>query len=457
MRRNRCLLALYLVLLASAVPAGADVLGRKTMTRPYESAGWCHMPYREYLAELDPLEPLAFTAAGPTTIVIDVANVTNDGWSYSWIDNFTVVKLETLARDELWDFGGCLNGSYFDFTRLSNEELSSIAFQDRFNNGPHPGWTGEYAYWLPGSASLPRIPYDPSIVEGSLALGRPVDPATTTTFITLTDLVPGEQYGVSLWWHSSIPFSGADPPWMGVSVHDTPQLLNRSRWFDTIFPEPAQHPEGQFWDYFFIDVPEGSRNLVVDLDGLSADADLYVRHGNLPDFEHAACIPYLGGTDSEQCTFELPAPGRWWIGVVNYDLAPISYWVRASWDEPLDFYPLASPCRVLDTRDPPGLPLGSGWTDFVVVAGRCGVPWSAKAVSLNITAVDPTGSGHLSFWPANLSQPGTSVVNFPAGRNRANSAILGLATDGWGDLAVRPFVAGNGSVHLIVDVNGYFQ
>lgn len=455
MRSTRCLLALSLMLLS--LPAGADVLGRKSMTRPYESSGWCHMPYREYLAELDPLEPLAFTAAGPTTIVIDVANVTEDGWSYSWIDNFTVVKMETLARDELWKFGGCLNGSYFDFTQLSNEELPSIAFQDRFNDRSDPRWTGAHSYWSTDSAELPKIPDDPTVDEGSLALGRATDPPVTTTFITLTDLEPGEQYGVSLWWHSSIPFGGADTPWMGVSVHDTPKLANRSPRFDVIVPEQPQYPAGRSWDYFFIDVPEGSRNLVVDLYGLSSDADLYVRHGNLPDLAHADCEPSLRSTDDERCTFETPAPGRWWIGVVNFAPAPIDYAVKASWDEALDFHPLASPCRILDTRDPPGLPLGSGWIDFVVVAGHCGVPSSAKAVAINVTAANPTGNGYLQLWPANLSQPGTSVLNFQTGRNRANNAILGLATDGLGDLAVSPFVAGNGSVHLIVDVNGYFQ
>lgn len=430
------------------------------MTRPYESSGWCHLPYREFILDLDSLDPLAFTASGPTTVVVEVDNVTEDGWSYSWIDNFTVVKMQTFNRDELWDRGGCLDGSFFDFVSPLLSGDSGIAFQDLFFGAPHPGWTGvgpTGAYWTEDTAELPDVTAPPGVVDGALALGRPTDPARMSTSITLTDLVPGEEYAVSFWWHSSIPGSEAERPDMVVSVYDTPRLASGAPRLGSLAPEPDKPSTARSWDYFFIDVPEGSRNLVVDLYGLTSDADLYVRHGSLPDLEHADCSPFFGSTDDERCTFETPAPGRWWIGVVNFAPAPIDYTVKASWDEALDFYPLASPCRVLDTRDPPGLPLGSGWIDFVGVAGQCGVPSSAKAVSLNITAANPTGNGYMQLWPANLDRPNASVINFQAGRNRANNAILGLATDGWGDLAVSPFVAGNGSVHLIVDVNGYFQ
>ena len=53
--------------------------------------------------------------------------------------------------------------------------------------------------------------------------------------------------------------------------------------------------------------------------------------------------------------------------------------------------------------------------------------------------------------------PATSTINFSAGRTRANNAIATLAADGSGNLIAFGFVAGNGSVDLILDVNGYFQ
>ena len=114
-----------------------------------------------------------------------------------------------------------------------------------------------------------------------------------------------------------------------------------------------------------------------------------------------------------------------------------------------------TPCRVLDTR--PSTALVSGVIRFVQIAGLCGVPPTAKAVSLNVTAVGPTESGFVTLWPADLVQPQTSVVNLTVGKTRTNNAILSLATDGSGGLAAVAFLGGSGTVHLILDVNGYFE
>jgi hypothetical protein len=51
----------------------------------------------------------------------------------------------------------------------------------------------------------------------------------------------------------------------------------------------------------------------------------------------------------------------------------------------------------------------------------------------------------------------TMPTNFAAGQTRANNAVLSLPGDGAGTLNVDPFVLGGGSVHLIVDVVGYFE
>jgi ABC-type cobalamin transport system ATPase subunit len=52
--------------------------------------------------------------------------------------------------------------------------------------------------------------------------------------------------------------------------------------------------------------------------------------------------------------------------------------------------------------------------------------------------------------------PPTRVINFSAGQTRANNAILTVATDGSGTVTFLASLAGGGTVHLIVDVNGYF-
>jgi hypothetical protein len=122
---------------------------------------------------------------------------------------------------------------------------------------------------------------------------------------------------------------------------------------------------------------------------------------------------------------------------------------------PMDFYTVV-PCRVLDTRSG-GPALASQVPRLVPIGGACGVPFTARAVAVNLTVLGATGTGHLTAWPADAPLPGTSTLNFAAGQTRANNAVLALASDGSGTLAVRALVPGAGQVHLIVDVSGYFQ
>ena len=122
-------------------------------------------------------------------------------------------------------------------------------------------------------------------------------------------------------------------------------------------------------------------------------------------------------------------------------------------DGPFQFYTL-TPCRVLDTRDSSGptsgMPLQDGATQTFEVQGSCGIPVGAKAVTVNITAVSPTGQGHFRVFPSDVALPTVSTLNFPAGSGAlANGAIVPLA-----DQTVEP---GSGTVHMILDVTGYFQ
>lgn len=121
----------------------------------------------------------------------------------------------------------------------------------------------------------------------------------------------------------------------------------------------------------------------------------------------------------------------------------------------LRFY-TAAPCRAVDTRSstPPALAASSSRA-FVVTGGSCGVPTSAKAVSVNATVVSPAAAGFLTLYPGNGSAPGTSNVNFQAGQTRANNAVVSLATDGSGSLGV--LNGSSGTSHVLIDVNGYFQ
>ncbi|HEX3530703.1 MAG TPA: ExeM/NucH family extracellular endonuclease, partial [Thermoanaerobaculia bacterium] len=111
------------------------------------------------------------------------------------------------------------------------------------------------------------------------------------------------------------------------------------------------------------------------------------------------------------------------------------------------------PCRLLDTRS--GSPLVSGAADTVTVQGSCGIPASARGVALSITVVHPTASGYLTLYPADQPAPLASTINFSFNQVLANNAIVRFSTDG--KIKILPFVGGSGSVHVVIDVMGYFD
>jgi hypothetical protein len=117
----------------------------------------------------------------------------------------------------------------------------------------------------------------------------------------------------------------------------------------------------------------------------------------------------------------------------------------------LSFYTL-TPCRLLDTR--PNGALGAMSGSMILITGKCGIPSTAKAVSMNVTAVTPTSTGYVSVYPAIGVPPSTDTVSFSAGQVRAAATVVGLNSDG----TVAVFAAiPTGQVNVILDVNGYFQ
>jgi hypothetical protein len=114
-----------------------------------------------------------------------------------------------------------------------------------------------------------------------------------------------------------------------------------------------------------------------------------------------------------------------------------------------------APCRLVDTRGADGPALAAGASRTLTLAGDCGLPADAESVSLNVTVVPGSAPGNVVVYPGDLAAPGTSTVNFAAGQTRANNAIVGLATNGAGTIAVKNRAVA--AVHLVLDVNGYFR
>ena len=138
----------------------------------------------------------------------------------------------------------------------------------------------------------------------------------------------------------------------------------------------------------------------------------------------------------------------------DYNMASDIYVYSGGSTPPSDFFTL-TPCRVADTRSTGAL--GSAAVALFELHGVCGIPATARAVALNVTAVQGSGGGHVTLFPGDAETPLASSLSFGAGQTRASNAILPLAYDGSGTLAAVPAVAGNGTVHLILDVVGWFE
>jgi len=116
------------------------------------------------------------------------------------------------------------------------------------------------------------------------------------------------------------------------------------------------------------------------------------------------------------------------------------------------------PCRVIDTRNaigPYGGPaLAANADRSFVLANQCGIPPTATAVSVNVTITQPTAQGDLRLFPGGAPLPLVSTLNWRPGQTRANNATVLLGSSG--DVVAHVDQT-SGKVHLIVDVNGYFQ
>lgn len=125
----------------------------------------------------------------------------------------------------------------------------------------------------------------------------------------------------------------------------------------------------------------------------------------------------------------------------------------ASMAGPSAFVAIA-PTRLADTRPDSGV---GGFTQVsdrlvrVQVAGRAGVPSTASAAVVNITAVDTQAAGWVAAFPAGEAMPEASSLNVDrGGRVISNLATVRLGPSGEIDIAT------SSAMHLVVDVVGAY-
>ena len=133
-------------------------------------------------------------------------------------------------------------------------------------------------------------------------------------------------------------------------------------------------------------------------------------------------------------------------------------------------YTPVTPCRIIDTRGGVAPYTGvigpnSGNSFYVTgtdysnqggFAGSCGIPTSPKpaAVAINVTSTGQAGTGNLRAIQTGVGTPLVSLVNYVAGVNIANAAIVPTYQGSGPELWI---YSGNSTSQAVVDIMGYFN
>ena len=141
-------------------------------------------------------------------------------------------------------------------------------------------------------------------------------------------------------------------------------------------------------------------------------------------------------------------------GIELHSVLSISFGPPGPTGSPLPsaFRPLA-PTRLLDTRTGVGAPpyaVGPQGMITVPIAGRAGIPLSATAVAMNVTATETSGDGYLTVFPAGIARPLASSLNWRAGETVPNLVFVSI-----GALGSVSLYNSAGTTQLVADVSGW--
>ena len=105
--------------------------------------------------------------------------------------------------------------------------------------------------------------------------------------------------------------------------------------------------------------------------------------------------------------------------------------------------------RVFDSRQGMGVPLGANAIFDVEIPN---LPDDVTAVGVNVTIVDGTAASFLAVYPTGDTRPPTSTINWSSAGAVANSATVVVHSDH----SLRLYNM-NGSVHVVIDLLGYYS
>ncbi len=195
--------------------------------------------------------------------------------------------------------------------------------------------------------------------------------------------------------------------------------------FESPSPELLPGQTGTAFRFYVQDRATGARTLLASVVGKSFGLDFNIS------------LDLWLSADGRQAAFSTDAP----LVAGDYNVN----WDAFVYDEAAG--PVAvPPCTLLDAT------LRSNVQRTIPVAGACGVPATAKQGVVKLTVSQGTGQGNVQLFPGNVTSPPSGILRFSRGAARSAGFTLPL---GNGGISLLPFVAGNGTVRVTLEVDGY--
>ncbi|HVT60281.1 MAG TPA: glycoside hydrolase family 44 protein [Thermoanaerobaculia bacterium] len=322
--------------------------------------------------------------------------------------------------------------------------------------------------------------YDPSYVDESW-IGQPVN-LVPRMKAWIANRLPGTKFAISEYsWGNDAGLSSALAQAEALAIFGREGVDLATRW---VAPAAGSRVEDAFLLYLDYDGQGGGvagasvQAVSSDVDAVGAyavdgGARLYLLLFNKATASRPVALQVAGGGSGPVTLFGFDAGHRLGPagtatvsgGALSLTLAPRSATLAVaelpSTPPPAASFYTVAPCRAFDTRNaagPYGGPaLGGGAARTLDLAGQCGIPAGARAVALNLTVVQPTAAGGLSAYAGGTFAPPGSAISFGPGQVRANLAVLPLSQDGNAALTIQGDLPAGQSVHVLLDVTGYFQ
>jgi len=96
----------------------------------------------------------------------------------------------------------------------------------------------------------------------------------------------------------------------------------------TLIDEKGTVEKGK-WKTYYVNLDKTYSDLIVKIQNLTDDVDLYVRKGSKPDLNNYDCRPYKGGKRDEICDLNNSSDTLWYFSIYGYKSADFSISVKA--------------------------------------------------------------------------------------------------------------------------------